>query len=325
MTDLPGRMDTALAREELSRCGSAARGRESAVTIGKFDGVHRGHQFIVQRLLELAAAEGLASVVVTFNPHPVTVLRPGTPIAYLCSLEERVELLRGLGVDSVAILSFTSQLAQLSARDFVSLLREQLGMRLLLVGPDFALGRNREGDIERLRALGDEHGYRLEVAPMLTEPDRSGEKVGSRAIRAALAQGQMGAVARLLGRPFSLRGPVVPGAARGKALGFPTANLGISPDLALPALGIYVTRAYLCGNAYPSVTSIGVRPTFAPQARPTVEAYILDFEDDLYGQEMSLEVLHRLRDEEEFASVEDLVEAIKGDVEAGREYFRAQG
>ena len=330
---------TSLAREELAR---GAPGRDAAVTIGKFDGVHRGHQYLVARLLEQARRDGLASVVVTFNPHPITVLQPGTPIAYLCPLEERVELLRGLGVDSVAILSFTSQIAQLSARDFVSLLIDELRLKLLLVGPDFALGRNREGNIDRLRVLGQELDYRLEVAPMLTE---DGEKVGSAAIRAALARGDMEAVAALLGRPFSLRGPVVKGADRGQALGFPTANIAVSLDLALPAYGIYVSRACLpagmaqvCaptgapygpsgrlgGTTHLSVTSIGVRPTFEAQQRPTVETYILDFQGDLYGQEVRIEILHRLRPEEKFDSVDTLIDAMKSDVQATRDYFHAQ-
>jgi len=316
-----------LAREELAR---AAPGRDSAVTIGKFDGVHHGHQYLVRRLIELARAQGLASVAITFNPHPITVLRPGTPFTYLCPLEERVNLLRGLGVDSVAILSFTSQLAQLSARDFVSLLVQELHLRLLLVGPDFALGRNREGDIERLRALGEELGYQLEVAPLLTEDEvsprlTSGGKIGSRAIRAALAVGNMEAVTKLLGRPFSLRGPVVRGAARGKTLGFPTANIAIGLDQALPAFGIYVTLAHVCGKAYPSATSIGIRPTFEdPEPKPTIETYILDFEGDLYGKEMRLEILHRLRDEQRFNSPEALIAAMQVDIANTREYFHAR-
>lgn len=318
-----------LAREELAR---AAPGRGTAVTIGKFDGVHRGHQYLIGRLIELARAQGLASVVVTFNPHPITVLRPGTPATYLCSLEERVELLRGLGVDSVAIVSFTSQLAQLSARDFIALLKEELGMQLLLVGPDFALGRNREGDVQRLRALGEELGYQLEVVPLLSgqetsprSPFVSEEKVGSRAIRAALAVGNMEKVAELLGRPFSLRGPVVKGAARGKALGFPTVNIAIGLDQALPAFGIYVTLAHACGQTYPAATSIGIRPTFEdPEPKPTVEAYLLDFEGDLYGQEVRLELLHRLRGEKRFPSPEALIAAMKGDIEDTRRYFHAR-
>src|ERR1700674_4323619 len=152
-------MITQLARDELSR---AASGRASAVALGKFDGVHRGHQALVQQLRLRAAAERFASAVITLHPSPITVLRPGTLVTYLCSLEERVALLRSLGVDSVGVLSFTSELAQLSYRDFAGLLRECLDMRLLLVGPEFALGRDREGTVERLREFGEEHDFAVE-------------------------------------------------------------------------------------------------------------------------------------------------------------------
>lgn len=311
-------MTVTLARQELAR---GAPGRPAAVTIGVFDGVHRGHRHLVERLLRQAGEEGLAPVAVTFNPHPRSVIRPGTAVTYLCSLEERVELLRGLGLDTVIVLSFTSELAQLSAHDFVSLLKEELDLRLLVVGSDFALGRNREGTVGVLRRLGESLGFRLDVAELLAE---DGEKVGSSAIRLALAEGEMERVALLLGRPFSLRGPVVVGARRGRGLGFPTANIGLGLDRALPAFGIYVTRAYVRENAYESCTNIGVRPTFDAEPRPTVETYILDFDGELYGHELRIELLHRLRDEVKFESVDDLVAAIKRDIVDTREYFRGQ-
>ncbi|MBI1885237.1 MAG: bifunctional riboflavin kinase/FMN adenylyltransferase [Chloroflexi bacterium] len=260
-----------LAREELAR---AAPGRDSAVTIGKFDGVHRGHQHLIARLIECAGREDLASVVVTLHPNPITVIRPGTVVTYLCSLEERLELLRSLGPDSVGILSFTSEL-----------------------------------------------GYRLEALPLLAE---SSEKVGSTAIRDGLARGEMERVAGLLARPYSLRGPVVTGEGRGKSLGFPTANVAVAPDIALPAYGVYVTRAFVGETAHPSCTNIGVRPTFdLEDARATVETYILDFEGELYGREVRIDLLHRLRDELRFESVEDLVGAIREDISDTEEYFRS--
>jgi len=311
-------MTTQLAREELSR---AAPGRPSAVTIGKFDGVHRGHQYVISHLLELARADGLASVVVTLHPHPVTVLRPGTPVTYLCSLEERVALLRSLGVDSVGVLSFTSELAQLSYQDFVRLLAEQLDLRLLLVGPDFALGRDRAGNAEALRALGQERGFRLEVVPLLSEDDA---KVGSGAVRDALSRGDMETVNQLLGRRFALRGPVVRGEERGQRIGFPTANIAVAPDLALPKFGVYVSRAYLGESAYASVTNVGERPTFGA-SRPTIETHLLDFEGDCYDRELRIELLHRLRDEQRFPAVDQLVAQIRRDVEATRSYFAEHG
>ncbi len=311
-------MSVSLARRELSRI---APGRPCGVTIGVFDGVHRGHQHLVSVLLERAGAEGLATVALTFNPHPRAVLRPGTAITYLTSLEERVELLQGLGLDSVGVLAFTSELAQLSADEFLSTLVQELDMRLLVVGPDFALGRNRAGTIGVMRQIGDRLGFRVDVAPLLAE---EGEKVGSGSVRQALAAGDVGYVERLLGRPFSLRGPVVAGDRRGRTLGFPTANIAIGLDRALPAYGIYVSRAYVRENTYESCTSIGIRPTFDVEPRPVVEAYILDFDEDVYGQEMRLELLHRLRGEERFPSAEELIAQMRRDIENTRTWFKGR-
>jgi len=304
-----------LAREELAR---VAPGRDTAVTIGKFDGVHRGHQHLIAGLIERARGEGLAAVAVVLYPNPSTVLRPGTALTYLTSLDERLELLRRLGPDSVGILPFTSELAQLSARDFVSILVQELRMRLLYVGPDFALGRNREGTMGALRRIGRDLGFRVEAADLLVE---EGEKVGSSAVREALAAGEAEEVASLLGRPFSLRGPVVAGAHRGLSLGFPTANIAIGLDRALPAFGVYVTRAFIRENQYPSCTNIGVRPTFDGEARPTVETYILDFQDKLYGEEVRIDLLHRLREELKFESPDELVAQMQRDIAAARRYF----
>ena len=310
-------MTVSLARRELAR---VAPGRPSAVTIGVFDGVHRGHQHLVGVLLERARQGDLAAVAITFNPHPRTVLRPGTAVTYLTSLEERVELLQGLGLDAVAVLAFTSELAQLSPQEFLGLLVQELDMKLLVVGPDFAMGRNRTGTIGVIRQIAEKLGFRLEVAPLLAE---DGEKVGSSAVRQALEEGDVEMVARLLGRPFSLRGPVIAGDRRGRTLGFPTANIAIGLDRALPAYGIYVTRAYVRENSYASCTSIGIRPTFNVEPRPTIETYILDFDDDIYGEEMRIDLLKRLRGEERFEDVDDLVAQMQRDIEGTREYFRA--
>jgi riboflavin kinase/FMN adenylyltransferase len=307
-----------LARRELARI---APGRPSAVTIGVFDGVHRGHQHLVAALCERARAEGLAAVALTFNPHPRTVLHPGNAVTYLTSLEERIELLQALGLDAVGVLAFTSELAQLSPRDFLALLVDELQMRLLMVGPDFALGRNRSGTIGVMRQVGEELGFRVEVAPLLAE---DGEKVGSSSVRQALSEGDVVLVARLLGRPFSLRGPVVAGDRRGRTLGFPTANIAIGLDRALPEYGIYVTRAYIRETTHESCTSIGIRPTFDVEPRPTVETFVLDFDEDIYGQEMRIELLERLRGELKFESAEDLVAQMHRDIEQTRAYFRRE-
>jgi len=308
-----------LARRELAR---VAPGRPSAVTIGVFDGVHRGHQHLVAQLVAEAEEDGLATVAVTFNPHPRTVLTPGAAVTYLTSLEERVDLLQSLGLDAVAVLSFTSELSQLSPEDFLGLLTEELKMKLLIVGPDFALGRNRVGTVEAAREIGERSGFRVGVAPLLEEDNG---KVGSSAVREALSAGDVTLVSRLLGRPFSLRGPVVAGDKRGRELGFPTANISVGPDHALPGYGIYVTRAYVRESTYESCTSIGVRPTFDADGRPVVETFILDFDEDIYGQEMRIELLDRIRGEEKFKSADDLIKRMHQDIDETREYFGVHG
>ncbi len=311
-------MTSGLAREELRR---ASPGRPSVVTIGKFDGVHRGHQYLVGELLKYGHEKGLATVVITLYPHPVTVLRPGRVLTYLCSVERRVALLQALGVDRVAVLSFTSELAQLAYQDFVALLMEELELRALLIGPDFALGRGREGNVDALRELGDKRGFDVQTVSMLNESDA---KVGSEAIREALRHGDMEMTTRLLGRPFILRGPVVRGADRGRRIGFATANIAVAPDLAIPSLGVYVTRSHLDEKVYASVTNIGQRPTFG-ESHPTIETHLLDFEGDCYEHELRIELLRRLRDERRFAGAHELVAQIKRDVAAAREYFAEAG
>ena len=299
-----------LARDELAR---AAPGTETAVTVGVFDGVHRGHLYLLGRLRERARALGLASGVVTLHPAPLQVLRPEKPIAYLTSLEERIECLRDSGVDFVAPVTFTSELAQLSARDFVQLLVDELQVRFMLEGPNHALGRGREGTVAVLAEMGREIGYQLEVLEAVTEGELV---VSSTAIRIALAEGEMRRVTERLGRPFSLRGPVVEGARRGKSIGFPTANIAVGADRALPAFGVYVTWAYLGEGRYKSVTNIGRRPTFDKGER-TIEVHLLDYQgDDFYGHDLRIDLLERLRPEKRFAGAEELQAQIRRDVAA---------
>ena len=295
--------------------------RDTALTVGVFDGVHRGHRHLLAWLKDRAAARGLASGVITLHPHPALVLNPRAPVVYLTSLEERVELLRAGGVDFVLPVTFTPEVARLSPRDFVGLLIERLRMRFFLVGPDFALGRDRQGSADVLSQLGSEMGFEVESAGPLVE---GGRVVSSSAVRDALAAGEVEAVGSLLGRPFSLHGPVVRGVERGKVMGFPTANIAVGPGMALPAFGVYATRAYVDvgGVARKSVTNIGRRPTFDDGER-TVEVYIMDFDADIYGRELRIDVLKRLRGETRFSDPQELVEQIRRDVAAAREYLES--
>jgi riboflavin kinase/FMN adenylyltransferase len=304
------------AREELRRFAS---GRPTALTIGNFDGVHRGHQHLVRFLIVRAHALNLAAGVVTLYPDPARVLRPQEPAQYLTSLEERLELLHGLALDFVVPLTFTSELAELSPRSFITLLREQLDMRMLLMGPDNAFGRNREATPAAVTALGQEMGFSVEVLPgPLGDPDLT---ISSTSIRAALAAGDVETVAKQLGRPYSLRGPVVKGDRLGRTFGFPTANIGVTADRALPAFGIYATWAYVGEARYPSATSIGIRPTVGG-TNVTVETYIIDFEGDLYDEILRIELVTRMRPEVKFSSVEAMQDQIARDVAQARRILR---
>lgn len=311
-------METASLIDELD---APARDRETAVTIGVFDGVHRGHRYLLAALNERAAARGLASGVITLHPHPALVVNPRAGIAYLTSLEDRVALLRASGVDFVLPVTFTPEVAQLSARDFVGVLRERLRLRFLLAGPDFAMGRERQGSADLLTELGAELGFEVEALGPLVEGDRV---VSSSAVRAALEAGELETVNRLLGRPFSLQGPVVHGVERGKVMGFPTANIAVGPGMALPPFGVYVTRALVDGVAHRSVTNIGRRPTFGDGER-TVEVHIMDFDGDVYGKEVRIDVLARLRGEVRFSDPQALADQIRKDLLAAGEYLAAHG
>ncbi|MFC1914861.1 bifunctional riboflavin kinase/FAD synthetase [Chloroflexota bacterium] len=288
--------------------------KDTLLTIGVFDGVHRGHKHLLSQLTEQARQHNLLSGVVTFRQHPEKMLSPQTRLPFLTDLTQRTGLLKNEGVDMVVPLSFTSEMAQLSASQFVSLLKRYLRMRGLLIGSDFALGKNREGDFDILRALGEELNFSVTIISPLTI---NGEVVSSTAIRKVLADGDMKRVTNLIGRPFRLQGQVITGTGRGLELGFPTANLKIDPKQALPPEGVYATRAYLDDKTCPSVTNIGRNPTFGNNEL-TVEAYLLDYHNNLYGRELKIDIVERLRDEKRFNSVEELKNQIASDIKQGR-------
>lgn len=305
-----------LAVQELRQ---AAPSGPTVLTIGVFDGVHLGHRHLLSTTKRLAAERGLLAGAVTFRQHPQTVLRPGTSVLYLTDLEERVRLLRQAGADVVAVLTFNPELSRLSAREFVALLQGTLQMRGLVVGPDFALGHGREGNPRVLAELGTSLGFSVEVCQPLVQ---GGVVVSSTLIRQAVGRGDVSQACSLLGRPFSLTGVVAVGRQRGRTLGFPTANLQVAADRLVPANGIYVTRGFADSTALDSVTSVGVKPTFDETDR-TVETYCLDFEGNLYGKNMRLEFLERLRPEAKFNSIEELQAQIARDVQLARVRLRA--
>jgi riboflavin kinase/FMN adenylyltransferase len=296
-----------LVEEELARL---SLDKDTLLTIGVFDGVHLGHKHLISQLVGKAEQEGLLSVVVTFRQHPQQVLHPDTVLPFLTDLAEREKLLRSEGVDIIVPLTFTAETSRLSARDFVSLLRKSLRMRGMVIGPDFALGKKREGDADALCALGREMGFSVTVVPPVVI---DGEVISSTAIRQALSAGDIHRVRRLAGRNFSLRGNVVAGTGRGVTLGFPTANLDIGPEQALPADGVYAGWTEIDGGTFPSVTNIGASPTFGDKQR-RVEVYIMDYEGDAYGCEIRVEFAERLRGEKKFDDVEELKKQIAEDV-----------
>ena len=308
-------MVTALARDELRR---AALGRPTALTIGIFDGVHRGHQAVIREVIARARAHGLAAGAITFHPHPREVLRRDLTIEYVTSLEDRLALLLETGLDTVATVSFTSEFAQTEAGDFVRMLVEELNLKRLIIGEDFALGRQRGGDPETLAQLGEELGFEVDVIDLIPDNGEQAEKISSTEIRAALNEGAVERVAALLGRRFSVHGPVVLGFERGRTIGFPTANVAVGADRAIPGPGVYATLAHLPQGPCPSVTNIGVRPTFEDGGGLSIECHIFDFESDIYDTDLRVEFVQRLRGERKFEGVEQLTEQIARDCDAAR-------
>src|SRR5215216_7109561 len=289
--------------------------QDSWLTIGVFDGVHRGHQEIIKKLTTGAHTNDAPAVVLTFDPHPASVLS-GHKIKCLTLPDERADLLGKLGVDVVITEPFTRELSTVTAHDFMLRLTRQLGLQHLLIGYDFALGKGREGNAARLMEIGSELGYALEVVPALS--DESGV-ISSTEIRKLIELGNVAEAARLLGHPYSLHGPVIHGDARGRTINVPTANIGYSYDKMIPANGIYACWAYIQGKKYQAAINIGINPTFTPDKQiPNVETHILDFKREIYGEDVRLEFVARLRDELRFNSVDTLLEQIWKDVEKTR-------
>ena len=286
---------------------------DTVLTIGVFDGVHRGHRHLLDRLIQ-RSQPGCRSAVVTFSNHPAAVLRPDHPVSFLTTPEEKIGLLRQHGIELVIPLEFTPELSQVGADEFARLLVNSLRMKGLVVGPDFAFGRGRQGNEAYLKEVGRELGFWVEtVDPLLVD----GGPVRSRRVREAVSSGDVELGNRLLGRKFQLSGEVVRGDGRGRELGFPTANVNIPGGMLLPEDAIYATWAVVGGRRLPSATSIGIRPTFGLTER-LVEVYIMDFAEDLYGQAIGVEFVERLRGQEKFSGIDALIHQVNQDVADAR-------
>ncbi|MBK7449507.1 MAG: bifunctional riboflavin kinase/FAD synthetase [Anaerolineales bacterium] len=289
--------------------------KDSWLTIGVFDGVHRGHCEIIQKLVQEAHAKNAPAAVLTFHPHPATVLT-GKEMRCLTTPHERAELLASLGVDAVITQRFTRDLSTMPAHEYMSQLKTHLGLSHLLIGYDFALGKGREGNAPRLAEIGSELGYSVEVVPALG--DESGV-ISSTEIRKLVSTGNMTEAAKLLGYPYSMSGEVIHGAGRGKTINFPTANVDYPKEKATPPNGIYACWAKLGNERFMAATNIGLNPTFTPERQiPSLEAYLLDFDRDIYGEVMTLEFVTRLREEIRYTTVEALITQIHDDVRQTR-------
>jgi riboflavin kinase/FMN adenylyltransferase len=284
-----------------------------ALAIGSFDGVHLGHRTVLERLLAARRLE-LTPAVITFDPHPRCVLDPANCPPQITTLTERLDLVRSLGVEHAVVLEFTRELAALSPDDFMERVLAALELRCLVMGYDFALGRGRSGDVAWLRAHGERHGYRVEVVPSFR---LDGDEVHSSEVRRLLTLGEVEAANRLLGREFAVTGLVEPGDRIGRRIGWPTINLAVPPGKLVPARGIYAGWARTCKGVLGAAISIGYRPQFE-KTELRVEAFLIDFQGDLYQTPVELRFVKRLRDEARFASIAALSQQIGRDVEATR-------
>ncbi|MDP4509435.1 bifunctional riboflavin kinase/FAD synthetase [Nonomuraea turcica] len=294
----------------------------SVVTIGVYDGVHRGHQRVVERAVAVAGERGLPAVAVTFEPHPDEVVRPGSHPQRLTSPRRRAELLAGLGVDEIDVVEFTLEVSRTSPADFAqSVLAERERAAVVVVGEDFVFGQGASGDVETLRTLGDKYDFEVEVVPRLGG-------VSSTGVRELIVAGDVVGAAAALGRPHRVEGVVVRGYQRGRQLGFPTANVETRQHTAIPADGVYAgwlecvpvanLPALYAGERWPAAISVGTNPTFEGVPR-TVEAYALDRDDlELYGVHVAVDFAARLRGNTRFESIDALIEQIHADVAATR-------
>ena len=303
--------------EIVRRLGTLEPGVPYVATIGKFDGVHLGHRFLIDRVKQRAAELGARSAVITFDPHPLLVLRPGQPFAQLTCLSDKIKLIAGLDVDLLLIITFTPQLAAQTPEEFMTNLMGHLRLRRLIEGEDFALGKGRTGTPAVLKEIGERLGYEVEIVP---RRHVDGVEVSSKTIRRLLDEGDVAGAARLLGRAPTVSGPVVEGARRGRQLGWPTANLSVDEGLLMPADGIYagVATSPELPRPHGAMIYIGTRPTFDNGAR-TVEAHLLDFDGDLYGTLLTLHFSARLRDDRRFDDAAALVAQLERDRAATRQ------
>lgn len=292
--------------------------KRSCITIGNFDGVHLGHQAIIRKMVRHAASKAQPVVVVTFFPDPSDFFNPKTEGFYLTSPNEKERLLQRLGVDRVLTFQFSDLFSRLTAQDFIAVLVEKIGMETLVIGRDFALGKDRQGTLPVIQSLGRDLGFSVEVVERI---ELSKQEVSSTRIRQCLAAGQVYEAAKLLGHPHFLSGQVIHGSDRGAKIGLPTANIAHWRKKQLPGVGVYATRVLLKDKKYCGMTNVGYRPTFEHQDRPNVETHLLDFDSIIYGEELELYFVKKIRDEQKFSGVDAFLEQIEHDKSTARKIF----
>jgi len=299
---------------------SKLRLKKTCAAIGIFDGVHRGHQYLIKLMLTSARRLGARPIVITFFPHPAHVLRPDLKLGYLTSLDDRFRLLSDLGVDVCLVIGFNRSFAKIQPQKFIKdILVKELGVKAVFVGEDFRFGKDRSGDVALFQRLGPLYGYEMHAVSALKQGRTI---ISSTRIRKLVGEGKLNEAARLLGRGVSISGAVVKGSARGKRLGFPTANIAYEADI-LPPKGVYIVKVLLGKKKYLGLANIGTRPSFEKQiSKLHLEAHILDFSKNIYGQRLEVEFLKKIRNEKKFASPQELVRQIQKDESLARKYFK---
>ncbi len=285
----------------------------SCVTVGVFDGVHLGHRALIDKTIELAKSKNLKSVALTFDPHPLALLKPEAAPKMVYDIQKRCELILECGIDEVVIIQFDKTMALQSAEQFVaSVLVKSLNSKFVVVGQDFKFGHNREGDLSYLKLWGSKLGFEAVGISLVTD---GLTRVSSTLLRSAIAEGNLSISYKIMSRNFSYIGEVIHGDSRGKEMGFPTANLKIDSNLVIPAQGVYCGYCFIGSQAKVAAISIGIRPTFVSDAPVSFEVYILDFTESLYGKSLEVFLVEKLREEIKFESVDDLLVQMKHDVE----------
>ena len=301
---------------------NASIARPTVLTLGVFDGLHIGHQQIMQTVVMRARSVGAVPTAITFDPHPRVVLHPETAPPLLQTLDQRLANLEVLGIEQAIVVAFDADFASQPAEVFLTkVVQERLQAREVYLGEGFAFGKGRGGNIELLRKMADELGF---VADEVPEVRLRGQRVSSSVIRKLLDAGRINLARRMLGRPYGVEGVIIRGDRRGHTIGFPTANLK-PHNRVIPRYGVYATATLIDGISRKSITNIGVRPTFESDSAPSIETFVFDFDGDLYGDVLRVRFLHRIRDERKFNGIDELKAQIERDSKTARNYFRHQG